>query len=157
VGDGNNVCHSLMFAAAKAGCAMAVATPAGYEPNPQIVKLAREDGKDTGFSLTLTGEPHQAVTGADAVYTDTWMSMGHEAEKEARVLVFSPFQVNRRLMALAKKSAFFMHCLPAHRGDEVTDEVMDSPGSLVFDQAENRLHIQKVIMVLLMGKTEKNG
>jgi ornithine carbamoyltransferase len=157
VGDGNNVCHSLMFAAAKAGGAMAVATPAGYEPSPDIVRLAREDGKDTGFSLTLTDDPRQAVTGAGAVYTDTWTSMGQEAEKEARVRVFSPFQVNRGLMALAKKSAFFMHCLPAHRGDEVTDEVMDSPASLVFDQAENRLHVQKVIMVLLMGKTEKNG
>jgi ornithine carbamoyltransferase len=157
VGDGNNVCHSLMFAAAKAGCSMAVATPGGYEPNPQIVSQAREDGKDTGFTLTLTGDPRQAVAGADAVYTDTWTSMGQEAEKEARFRIFSPYQVNRGLMAQARKDAFFMHCLPAHRGDEVTDEVIDSPSSLVFDQAENRLHIQKVIMVLLMGKTEKNG
>jgi ornithine carbamoyltransferase len=157
VGDGNNVCHSLMFAAAKAGCAMAVATPAAYEPDAGIVKLAREDGKDTGFSLVLTGDPGQAVTGADAVYTDTWTSMGREAEKEARARIFLPFQVNRALMQRAKKNAFFMHCLPAHRGDEVTDEVIDSPTSLVFDQAENRLHVQKVIMVLLMGKTDKNG
>jgi len=157
VGDGNNVCHSLMFAAAKAGCSMAVATPAGYEPNPQVVDLAREDGKDTGFTLTLTGDPRQAVAGSDAVYTDTWTSMGQEAEKEARLRIFLPFQVNRGLMAQAKKDAFFMHCLPAHRGDEVTDEVIDSSRSLVFDQAENRLHVQKVIMVLLMGKTEKNG
>lgn len=157
VGDGNNVCHSLMFAAAKTGCTMAVATPSGYEPNPEIVKLAREDGRDTGFSLSLSGDPRQAVAGADAVYTDTWTSMGQEAEKEARHRIFSPFQVNRDLMAQAGKDAFFMHCLPAHRGDEVTDEVIDSPRSLVFDQAENRLHVQKVIMVLLMGKTEKNG
>ena len=157
VGDGNNVCHSLMFAAAKAGCEMTVATPAGFDPNPDIIKLAREDGKDTGFSLTLTGDPRQAVTGAGAVYTDTWTSMGQEAEKEARARTFAPFQVNRGLMAQAKKNAFFMHCLPAHRGDEVTDEVIDSSSSLVFDQAENRLHVQKVIMVLLMGKTEKNG
>ena len=157
VGDGNNVCHSLMFAAAKAGCAMAVATPVGYEPSPQIVKLAKGDGKDTGFSLSLTGDPRQAVTGAGAVYTDTWTSMGQEAEKEARTRIFSPFQVNRGLMAQAKKDAFFMHCLPAHRDDEVTAEVMDSPSSLIFDQAENRLYVQKVIMVLLMGKTEKNG
>ena len=146
-----------MFAAAKAGCAMAVATPAGYEPNLQIVKLAKEDGQGTGFSLTLTGDPRQAVIGADAVYTDTWTSMGQEADKEARAQIFLPFQVNRALMAQANKGAFFMHCLPAHRGDEVTDEVMDSPSSLIFDQAENRLHVQKVIMVLLMGKTEKNG
>jgi len=157
VGDGNNVCHSLMFAAAKAGCTMAVGTPAGYEPDPDIVKLAREDGRDTGFALTLTNDPRQAVTGADAVYTDTWTSMGQEAEKEARLRIFSPYQVNRGLMAQARKDAYFMHCLPAHRGDEVTDEVMDSPNSLIFDQAENRLHVQKVIMVLLMGKTEKNG
>jgi ornithine carbamoyltransferase len=157
VGDGNNVCHSLMFAAAKAGCAMAVATPAGYEPDVEIVKLAREDGRDTGFSLALTGDPAQAVAGADAVYTDTWTSMGQEAEKEARVRTFQPYQVNRALMEGAKKNAFFMHCLPAHRGDEVTDEVIDSPASLVFDQAENRLHVQKAIMVLLMGQIDKNG
>jgi ornithine carbamoyltransferase len=157
VGDGNNVCHSLMFAAAKAGSSMAVATPAGYGPSTQIAGQAREDGKDTGFTLTLTEDPRQAVAGADAVYTDTWTSMGQEAEKEARLRIFSSYQVNRALMAQAKKNAFFMHCLPAHRGDEVTDEVIDSPGSLVFDQAENRLHVQKVIMVSLMGKTEKNG
>jgi ornithine carbamoyltransferase len=157
VGDGNNVCHSLMFASAKAGCTMAVATPVGYKPNLQIVEQAREDGKDTGFSLTLTDDPRQAVAEADAVYTDTWTSMGQEAEKEARARIFLPFQINRGLMAQAKKGAFFMHCLPAHRGDEVTDEVMDSASSLIFDQAENRLHVQKVIMLLLMGKTEKNG
>jgi ornithine carbamoyltransferase len=157
VGDGNNVCHSLMFAAAKAGSKMAVATPDGYDPNPEIVKLAREDGRDTGFALTLTRDPRQAVAGADAVYTDTWTSMGQEAEKEVRQRIFSPYQVNSGLMAQAKKGAFFMHCLPAHRGDEVTDEVMDSPTSLIFDQAENRLHVQKVIMVSLMGKPGKNG
>jgi ornithine carbamoyltransferase len=157
VGDGNNVCHSLMFASAKAGCTMAVATPAGYEPNSRIVEQARADGQDTGFSLTLSSDARQAVAGADAVYTDTWTSMGQEAEKEARAKIFLPFQVNRGLMAQAKKGAFFMHCLPAHRGDEVTDEVMDSANSLIFDQAENRLHVQKVIMLLLMGKTKKHG
>jgi len=157
VGDGNNVCHSLMFAAAKAGSKMAVATPEGYDPNPEIVKLAREDGRDTGFALTLTRDPLQAVAGAAAVYTDTWTSMGQEAEKEVRQRIFSPYQVNSGLMARANKGAFFMHCLPAHRGYEVTDEVMDSPTSLIFDQAENRLHVQKVIMLSLMGKTGKNG
>jgi len=157
VGDGNNVCHSLMLAGAKAGATLAVSTPTGYQPNSEIVRLAREDGRDTGFSLTLTDDPRRAVAGADAVYTDVWASMGQEAEKEARAHIFAPFQVNRGLMAQAKKGAFFMHCLPAHRGDEVTDEVIDSPASIVFDQAENRLHVQKVIMVLLMGKTEKNG
>jgi ornithine carbamoyltransferase len=155
VGDGNNVCHSLMFAAAKAGSRMAVATPPGYEPDAEIVRQAREDGRETGFELTLSHDPREAVAGADAVYTDVWASMGQEAEKEARAAVFTPFQVNARLMAAAKAGACFMHCLPAHRGDEVTDEVVDSPASIVFDEAENRLHVQKSIMVLLMGKYGK--
>jgi ornithine carbamoyltransferase len=157
VGDGNNVCHSLMLAGAKAGVTLNVATPAGYQPNPEMVRLARADGRETGFSLNLTEDPRQAVAGADAVYTDVWASMGQESEKEDRARIFAPFQVNPGLMAEAKKGAYFMHCLPAHRGDEVTDEVIDSPASIVFDQAENRLHVQKGIMVLLMGKTEKNG
>jgi ornithine carbamoyltransferase len=131
---------------------MAVATPPGYEPKPEIVKLAREDGRETGFSVTLTNDARQAVSEADAVYTDVWASMGQEAEKQARAGIFAPYQVNGSLMAAAKKEAFFMHCLPAHRGEEVTDEVIDSPNSIVYDEAENRLHIQKVIMVLLMGK-----
>ncbi len=152
VGDGNNVCHSLLFAAAKAGCQMAVATPPGYEPKPEIVNLAKEDGRETGFSVSLTTAARQAVSQADAIYTDVWASMGQEAEKEARARIFAPYQVNAALMASAKKEAFFMHCLPAHRGEEVTAEVIDSPNSIVYDQAENRLHIQKVIMVLLMGK-----
>jgi ornithine carbamoyltransferase len=154
-GDGNNVCHSLMFAAAKAGSRLAVAIPPGYEPDPEIVRQAREDGRETGFELALTHDPREAVAGADAVYTDVWASMGQEAEKEARAAIFAPFQVNAGLMAAAKKGAYFMHCLPAHRGDEVTDEVIDSPASVVFDQAENRLHVQKSIMVLLMGKHGK--
>lgn len=152
VGDGNNVCHSLMFAAAKAGTKMAVATPAGYEPNPEIVRLALEDGKETGFALQLTNDAAEAARGADAVYTDVWASMGQEAEKEKRARIFAPYQVNAALMAHAKPDAFFMHCLPAHRGDEVTDEVIDSPNSVVYDEAENRLHVQKVICLLLMGK-----
>lgn len=155
VGDGNNVCHSLMLAAARGGTKMAVGTPAGYEPDPAMVKAAREDGRDTGFELTVTNDAEQAVSGADAVYTDVWASMGQEAEKEKRALIFAPFQVNARLMALAKKDAVFMHCLPAHRGEEVTDEVIDSPNSIVYDQAENRLHVQKVILALLMGKKDK--
>ena len=152
VGDGNNVCHSLMFAAAKAGTKMAVATPSGYEPNPEIVRQALEDGKETGFSLHLTNDAAEAASGADAVYTDVWTSMGQEAEKEKRARIFAPYQVNAALMAHAKPDAFFMHCLPAHRGDEVTDEVIDSPNSIVYDEAENRLHVQKVICLLLMGK-----
>ena len=152
VGDGNNVCHSLMFAAAKAGTKMAVATPAGYEPNSEIVRQALEDGRETGFSLLVTNDAAEAARGADAVYTDVWASMGQEAEKEKRARIFAPYQVNAALMAHAKPDAFFIHCLPAHRGDEVTDEVIDSPNSVVYDEAENRLHVQKVICLLLMGK-----
>lgn len=151
VGDGNNVCHSLLFAAAKAGSQMKVATPPGYEPDPDIVKQAEEDGKDTGFSLEVLHDPAEAVQGAHAVYTDTWTSMGQETERKERIRIFAPFQVNRDLMAKAHPKAIFMHCLPAHRGEEVTDEVIDSPQSVVFDQAENRLHFQKAIMLLLMG------
>lgn len=156
IGDGNNVCHSLMFAAAKSGTKMAVATPAGYEPNPEIVRQALEDGKATGFSLKLTADPSEAASGADAVYTDVWASMGQEAEKEKRTKIFAPYQVNAKLMSQAKPDALFMHCLPAHRGEEVSDEVIDSRNSVVYDQAENRLHVQKVIMLLLMGKKEKH-
>jgi len=134
---------------------MAVATPPGYEPDAEIVRQAREDGRETGFELTLSHDPREAVAGADAVYTDVWASMGQEAEKEARAAVFAPFQVNAALMAAAGPGALFMHCLPAHRGDEVTDEVIDSPASVVFDEAENRLHVQKAIMVLLMGQYGK--
>jgi ornithine carbamoyltransferase len=151
VGDGNNVCHSLMLAAAKGGTKMAVATPPGYEPKPEVVKWAREDGRETGFALTLTTSAAEAVSGADAVYTDVWASMGQEAEKEARARIFAPYQVNGRLMAQAKKDALFMHCLPAHRGDEVTDEVIDAPYSVVYDEAENRLHAQKAILIALLG------
>ncbi len=151
IGDGNNVCHSLLFASAKAGARMKVATPAGYEPDPKIIVQAKEDGRETGFDLLITGDPAEAVQKADAVYTDTWTSMGQEDEKEERKKIFIPFQVNRELMAQAKPDALFMHCLPAHRGEEVTDEVIDSSQSVVFDQAENRLHIQKAIMLLLMG------
>jgi ornithine carbamoyltransferase len=154
VGDGNNVCHSLMFAAARAGIALAVAVPQGYEPNPDIIRQAQEDGRETGYAFDLMHDPYAAVRGADAVYTDVWASMGQETEKEKRAEIFAPFQVNKALMAEAKPGALFMHCLPAHRGEEVTDEVIDSAQSIVFDQAENRLHAQKAIMLSLMGKKE---
>ncbi|MBE0460844.1 MAG: ornithine carbamoyltransferase [Candidatus Aminicenantes bacterium] len=154
VGDGNNVCHSLLFASAKAGCEMAIATPSGYEPNPEIVKQAAEDGKDSGFRFNLTNDPFEAVQGADAVYTDTWASMGQEHDKEQRIKIFSPYQVNSNLMAKAKPDALFMHCLPAHRGEEVTDEVMDSKQSVVFNQAENRLHVQKTLLLLLLKENK---
>jgi len=152
VGDGNNVCHSLMLAAARAGIRMGVATPKGYEPSPEVAEWAREDGRETGFSLEISNDPKAAVKDADAVYTDVWASMGQEQEKEARAKIFAPFQVNPELMSFAKLDAVFMHCLPAHREDEVTASVLESPQSVVFEQAENRLHIQKAIMLLLMGK-----
>jgi len=157
VGDGNNVCHSLMLAAAKAGLIMAVATPKGYEPSAEVVEWAREDGRETGFSIEISNDPKAAVKDADAVYTDVWASMGQEQEKEARAKIFAPFQVNPKLMAFAKLDAVFLHCLPAHREEEVTAPVLESPQAVVFDQAENRLHIQKAIMLLLMGKKEKHG
>lgn len=157
VGDGNNVCHSLLYAAAKAGSQMTVATPPGYEPDPEILKHVEEDGHETGFRFLITNDPAEAVEEADAVYTDVWASMGQEQEKEERAKIFAPFQVNEELMAKAKPDARFMHCLPAHRGEEVTDAVIDSAQSIVFDQAENRLHIQKGIMLLLLEKKGKNG
>jgi ornithine carbamoyltransferase len=152
VGDGNNVCHSLLFAAAKAGSTMSVATPRGFEPKPEIVSQAEEDAKDTGAKFSFSNDPLEAVKEADAVYTDVWASMGQEHEKEKRGKIFAAYQVNRKLMANAKANALFMHCLPAHRGEEVADDVIDSSQSVVYDQAENRLHIQKAILLLLLGK-----
>ena len=147
VGDGNNVVHSLIHGAARLGVRMRVATPPGYGPNPVVVDAARREGG----AIELTNDPAEAVAGADAVYTDVWASMGQEAEAEARQQVFRPYQVNARLMRRAGAKALFMHCLPAHRGLEVTDEVIDGPKSIVFDQAENRLHIQKAILLALLG------
>ncbi|MFQ6069373.1 MAG: ornithine carbamoyltransferase [Candidatus Aminicenantales bacterium] len=154
IGDGNNVCHSLILAAAKAGSWISIATPRGFEPRAEIIDQAEEDGKETGFRLSLTNDPKKAVEEADAVYTDVWASMGQEKEREKRKKIFAPYQVNATLMKSAKPEALFMHCLPAHRGEEVTDEVIDSPRSVVFNQAENRLHVQKAIMVSLMGKVK---
>jgi ornithine carbamoyltransferase len=157
VGDGNNVCHSLLLAAAKTGSKISVATPPGYEPDPDIINMAVKDGQETQFEIFITTDPHDAVRNADVVYTDVWASMGKEAEKTDRTEVFTPFQVNRELMAQAKPGALFMHCLPAHRGEEVSDDIMDSSQSIVFDQAENRLHVQKAIMLLLIEQKGKNG
>ena len=151
VGDGNNMAHSLLLAGAAMGSSVSIATPAEYAPNPVIVTMAEEVAEETGAAIHIVTDPHETVAGADAVYTDAWASMGKESESEARAAIFAPYQVNRKLMELAAPNALFMHCLPAHRGCEVTDEVIDSVNSVVFDQAENRLHIQKAILVWLLG------
>ncbi len=150
VGDGNNVAHSLMFAGARLGVSVTIACPPGYEPNPTATQQAIGDAKSTGARIEVVQDPVEGVRNADVVYTDVWASMGQEAEAEARKKIFLPYQVNKGLMSKAKKDAIFMHCLPAHRGDEVTDEVIDSAQSVVFDEAENRLHAQKAIMYQLM-------
>ncbi len=147
VGDGNNVLHSLLYGAARLGARMRIATPIGYEPALEVVAAVRRESGD----VLLTHDPAEAVSGADVVYTDVWTSMGQEEEAEIRQKVFPPYQVNRELMSLASPKALFMHCLPAHRGQEVTDEVIDSPCSIVFDQAENRLHIEKAILLALLA------
>ncbi|MGB9613031.1 MAG: ornithine carbamoyltransferase [Candidatus Margulisiibacteriota bacterium] len=151
IGDGNNVCHSLMFAAAKVGMNLTIATPKGYEPNERIVELALEDGKKGGVEIDILNDPVIAAKDADVIYTDVWTSMGQEKERVKRVKMFKSYQINHELVKLAKPDYIFMHCLPAHRGEEVTDEVIDGPNSVVFDQAENRLHVQKAILVKLLG------
>jgi ornithine carbamoyltransferase len=150
VGDGNNVAHSLIYGCSKVGIDIAVASPKGYEPNPKVVSEGREEAKRKGKLVTVTNDPVEAVLGADVVYTDVWASMGKEKEHEERVKLFKPYQVNAELVKQAKEDYIFMHCLPAHRGEEVTDEVADSKNSVIFDQAENRLHTQKALMALIM-------
>jgi ornithine carbamoyltransferase len=150
IGDGNNVAHSLMFAGAQLGAHVWVATPPGYEPKSEAAKWALVRGVQTGGTCTLTHDPVEAVRDADVVYTDVWASMGQESEAELRRYVFLAYRVDAALFAHAKPDAIFLHCLPAHRGDEVTDEVIDSLHSVVFQQAENRLHAQKAIMMELM-------
>ncbi|MGO8792396.1 MAG: ornithine carbamoyltransferase [Terriglobia bacterium] len=147
VGDGNNVAHSLIYGAARLGVHMRIATPPGYEPDRSVVADAKREGGD----VTLTHDPAEAVVGADAVYTDVWTSMGMEEEEETRQNVFRPYQVNCQLMRAAGPQAVFMHCQPAHRGEEVTDDVMDSPRSIAYNQSENRLHMQKAIFLALLA------
>ena len=151
VGDGNNVAHSLMSAGAQLGAQVAIATPKGFEPNPAAIDWTRRRAAETGGTLSVTHDPAEAVQGADVVYTDVWASMGQEAEAMARRRIFQAYQVDAALFARAKPDALFLHCLPAHRGEEVTDEVIDSPRSAVFQQAENRLHAQKAILITLMS------
>ena len=150
VGDGNNMTHSLMIGCAKVGMDVTVACPDGYMPNPEIVALAQSYAAESGGSVTVMHDPKEAVKGVDVDYTDTWASMGQEAEKEIRKKAFAGYQVDDAMMALAKPDAIFMHCLPAYRGMEVTDEVIESPQSVVFDEAENRLHAHKAIMASVM-------
>ncbi|HHY82599.1 MAG TPA: ornithine carbamoyltransferase [Clostridiales bacterium] len=150
IGDGNNVAHSLMIACSKIGMDFSISCPAGYEPDEQITASAKQNAEISGSKITITHDPKEAINGADAVYTDVWSSMGQEAEIEERKQVFAPYQVNSSLFSLAKPDAIFLHCLPAHRGEEVTEDIIDGPNSVVFDEAENRLHVQKAILALLL-------
>jgi ornithine carbamoyltransferase len=155
VGDGNNVCHSLIQAAGHMGFTLAISTPPGYEPNPEIVAAAGANCRVNGGGIELGHDPRAAVRGADAVYTDVWASMGQEKEREERARIFAGYCVDGALMALAAPRAIFLHCLPAHRGDEVTDEVMDGPQSRVWDEAENRWYTEQALLYMLITGDER--
>jgi ornithine carbamoyltransferase len=151
IGDGNNMAHSLLHGCSKVGMDIAVATPKEFECNNSIINEAMEDAKISGANILITNDPSKAIYNADVVYTDTWVSMGQEIEKAERINIFKPYQINSELFSLAKSDALFLHCLPAYRGFEVTNDIIDGPNSVVFDEAENRLHVQKAIMAKLMG------
>jgi ornithine carbamoyltransferase len=150
IGDGNNMAHSLLHGCSKVGMNISIASPSGFKPLKEIVENAKRNAKYMGSKVEILDDPVQAVKGADIVYTDVWASMGQESEAETRKKKFAKYQVNSRLVKNAKDDYIFMHCLPAHRGEEVTDEICDSPNSVIFDEAENRLHVQKAVMALLM-------
>jgi ornithine carbamoyltransferase len=150
VGDGNNVAHSLMLTSLRLGIDFSMATPRGYQPHPEVVACARSVAAVSGATLSITNHPEEAVAGANAVYTDVWASMGQESEAEKRRRDFTPYQVNEKLFKQALPDAIFLHCLPAKRGEEVTDAVMECPRSVVFDQAENRLHVQKALLLMML-------
>ena len=152
VGDGNNVAHSLAYCAAKLGGHLVIACPEGYAPDPEVIAAACQDGAHSGAKIEVVHDPDEGVRGAKVVYSDVWTSMGQEEESRKRREDLADYQINGRLFGLADSDAIFMHCLPAHRGEEVTDEVCDHPRSVIFDQAENRMHTQKAAMVLLMGE-----
>ena len=152
IGDGNNMVHSLMHGCAKFGMDISVATPTAYEPNAGIVAAAKQVAQGTGSRIELTQDVLEAAAGADVLYTDVWASMGMESEQVARQAVFKNYQINQQVLAAADKKAIVLHCLPAHRGEEITEDVLEGPQSVVFDEAENRLHVQKAIMALVMGK-----
>jgi ornithine carbamoyltransferase len=151
VGDGNNVAHSLLEGCAMMGITCRIAAPAGYQPDAEVVKWAEVQAAKTGSGIQVGEDPRGAARGADVLYTDVWTSMGQEAEASKRVGVFRPYQVNAELLRLAKPDAIVLHCLPAHRGEEITDDVMEGPRSVIFDQAENRLHVQKAVLEMLVG------
>lgn len=152
VGDGNNVLHSLMLVCAKLGVSLAAAAPKGYEPDREILNKTFGFARETGAKIEIFNEPEKAVLRADFIYTDVWASMGKESEYEKRKKIFAPFQINAALLKKSGKASLVMHCLPAHRGDEITDEVIDSERSIVYEQAENRLHVQKAVLILLLAK-----
>ena len=152
IGDGNNVANSLIEAAAKMGMRIALGCPAGYQPDQHVIDLARLEAEKTGAVIELGHDPSIAAKEADVIYTDVWISMGREREQARRLKVLAPYQVNSRLLSRAKPDAIVMHCLPAHRGEEITAEVLDGPQSVILDQAENRLHMQKAILTKLLGK-----
>jgi len=154
LGDGNNVAHSLLLAAAITGVNMRIASPAGYQVEESIRQLAKASADESGAELFLTEDPRLAVTGADVIYTDVWASMGQETEAESRRRIFAGYQLNQQLLPLARDNAIIMHPLPAHRGEEIVDEVLDSPASVVFDQAENRMHLQKALLAGMLGGLE---
>ncbi len=150
IGDGNNIAHSLLYGCAKVGMDIAIGAPEGYTCDETVVENAMADAKESGSNILLTSDPKAAIKDADVVYTDTWCSMGQEAEKAERVKIFGDYTIDKALFSLAKPDAIFLHCLPAYRGYEVTEDVIDGPNSVIFDEAENRLHAQKAVMVKLM-------
>ncbi len=152
IGDGNNVCHSLLYACSKMGMDISVASPKGYECSPAVVKEATMFSKISGGKVEMSHKPQDAADGANVLYTDVWASMGQEKEAKKRAKAFKGFQINRKLMSLARSQCLIMHCLPAHRGQEISDEAIDSKNSVVFDEAENRLHVQKAILIKLLGE-----
>ncbi len=155
IGDGNNVLNSLLYGAAKVGANLAIATPKGYEPSEEILKDIKGIAKDTGSKISLSNNPFTAIKNAHAVYTDVWVSMGQEKQRDQRLRDFQPFQLNGAIMGKCPKDSVIMHCLPAHRGEEITDEVIESPRSVIFDQAENRLHTQKALLILLLTRKKR--
>lgn len=152
IGDGNNIAHSLLYGCAKVGMDVAIASPKAYSCHEDIVANAKDDARKTGAKVLMTEDPTEAIKDADVVYTDTWCSMGQDAEKQERIKAFGDYQVNKELFSHAKDDAIFLHCLPAYRGFEVTEDIIDGPHSVVFDEAENRLHAQKAVMQLLMAR-----